>query len=395
MNDDLVDRLISWSRGVPQGPFNLELNPTDHCNLRCCFCGTLEKKKHENWDYSDEMPQNRLLDLTHEGIQLGVRAWRISGGGEALVHAKTVLAMMEAIKHHQGHGDLTTNGTLFTDDAITQIVEYGWDSVEFSIDGADARTHDRLRGKMWTFRKAIKAIRRFQEVKHKRQALKPEIHWKSILMTANYQSVPQMVKLASALGCTKFILEPIAPCTPDGPKLKLSGKQLLEFQRYLEEAILQAEQTGLKTNLADLRDVELIAKDDLDTRLIEQERAVDHNLLPVVCFQPWYNMVIRPNGDVSPCCVFFSRGREAAQADLETVWQGPYFSRLRLAILTGKLPPECSTCHIEHIAKNRQMREEILSRLTPDEQQTLYQGWLEHTRRTVESYHEVNHGPQR
>ncbi|MBN2054337.1 radical SAM protein [bacterium] len=381
--DDVVARLISWSRGEPRGPFNVELNPTDLCNLRCCFCGTLEKKKAENWDYSDEMSKERQLDLTREGITLGVRAWRISGGGEAMVHAGTVLDMMTLIKQSGGWGDLTTNGTLFKGDAIERIVDLGWNSVEFSIDGADARTHDKLRGRWRTFRKAIQAMERFQAVKQARGAALPEIHWKSILMAPNYRQVPDMVRLAASLGCAKFILEPIAPCTPDGPALKLSRGQTMDFQAFLEHAIAIADDAGLRHNLADLREVDLIAKDDLDTRLVEQERAVDHNLLPVVCFQPWYNMVVRPNGDVSPCCVFFSRGREAAGSGLHEVWHGEYFSGLRYRILIGELPPECATCHIEHIHKNRAMREEILNRLSENEREVVYERWIESARRAT------------
>lgn len=375
---EITRRIISWASGKPEGPFNIELNPTDRCNLRCVFCGTIEKKKSENWDYSIEMGRERLLQIVREGIELGAKAWRISGGGEAMVFSETTIQIMQLIKENGGHGDLTTNGTLFTDKAIEEIAALRWDSVEFSLDAASPRIHNKLRQGKKAFEKAIDAINKFQEYKKFLGSSKPEIHFKSILLSENFKEVPEMVLLAEKLGCTKFILEPIAVCTEEGERLRLSERQSRKFQKILKKFLPALDRLKIQTNLRDfLEEDEFVRKIDVREKLLEEEARTDV-LLPVVCFQPWYNMVIRPEGNVSPCCVFYSSGRELSKMSLREVWFGDYFTEIRRRILTNDLPDVCATCHIEHISKNRTIKEDILNNLDEENKGLFHKQWLYH-----------------
>ena len=60
---EIAERLLDWQRGVPRGPYTLELYPTLRCNLDCAFCDTTYRKKRA----ADELSHERYLELAPEG----------------------------------------------------------------------------------------------------------------------------------------------------------------------------------------------------------------------------------------------------------------------------------------------------------------------------------------
>lgn len=201
-------------------PFVVELDPTSACNLACpdCISGELLNK--------DEISSDRLLGLTNEMIDAGVKAVILIGGGEPMMHP----AIEEVIRRF-GTADvkigITTNG-LYLKKYLDVTAEHSsW--VRVSMDAGTDQTFNRIRpsrtGKSM-FSSAIKNMEAFARAKRgklgysfmifnqgsygfkgipiKGGALDDLMHIKT-----NVHEIYQAAKLARDIGCDYFEVKPM------------------------------------------------------------------------------------------------------------------------------------------------------------------------------------------
>jgi len=126
---------VDWETSS-KSPLVVELDPTSMCNLACpdCISGSLLNK--------EEIPSERLLNLTNEMIDAGVKAVILIGGGEPMMHP----AIGEVI-NQLGKADvrigITTNG-LYLKKYLNVTAEYSsW--VRVSMDAGTDATFNRIR----------------------------------------------------------------------------------------------------------------------------------------------------------------------------------------------------------------------------------------------------------
>ena len=144
MEKEIAKKIFHWSKGKRTGPFKLQLNPTNKCNLKCRFCwlrdfdsGTLN---------FDEISHKKYMKIIEEADDLGVREIEITGGGEPMMR-KDMIKIIESIKKHGMKGRLITNGTLLNETIIEKLIAISWDEIVISLDAPDMRINDYLRGK--------------------------------------------------------------------------------------------------------------------------------------------------------------------------------------------------------------------------------------------------------
>jgi len=77
-------------------------------------------------------------------------AWvRISGGGEPLLHPQAV-ELIEYAKKAGARVGLITNGSRFTEESSSRMLQANVDMIEFSVDAADPDDYTRVRkGLKW------------------------------------------------------------------------------------------------------------------------------------------------------------------------------------------------------------------------------------------------------
>ena len=183
MENEKIKRLKKWANGEKAPPFTLDINPTDKCNLKCLSCW---QRGFKNVDSSYELSDEKLIGIVKEAIELGVMEFEITGGGEPLIRKGLVLQIMGLVKGSDRMGNITTNGTLFSDEGIRKIVTMGWDRITFSIDGPDAETSDFLRGK-GSFDMIMKSISLFNTYKKSCSSKDPIIKFNTVLSNKNYE----------------------------------------------------------------------------------------------------------------------------------------------------------------------------------------------------------------
>jgi MoaA/NifB/PqqE/SkfB family radical SAM enzyme len=210
---------IDW-KSSSSAPFVVELDPTSMCNLACpdCISGSLLNQ--------NEIPTERLLSLTNEMIDAGVRAVILIGGGEPMMHP----AIGDVIKRLGMAGiklGITTNG-LFLKKYLDITSEYSsW--VRVSMDAGTDETFNRIRpsrtGKS-LFKNIVKNMELFAQ--HKQGKLgysfmifnEGQFGFKNIPIVGsqmdkvrhlktNVNEIFEAARLAREIGCDYFELKPM------------------------------------------------------------------------------------------------------------------------------------------------------------------------------------------
>lgn len=365
-----IIRLAKWARGEPQPPVRIDLEPTLACNLKCKFCWQRSKERLEQCNYSNPLSENRILELIDEAAKLGVKEWQIAGGWEPMVKPEFAMKIMRCIKKNKMYGCITTNGTLFKEEYIEELVKIGWDQILFSLEGPNAEIHDSLTGVKGSFDKSVEAMKLFKKYKQIHRRKKPIYSFHTVLTNANYTNLKEMVQWGHELGCEGVMFEPLNSWSKDGEKLKLSDKQKEDMKNYIKEALVLSEKLNLPTNLSYLLETRLIDKGQMDKIIASDVKKTEKNrknkdyknkFLSAPCYEPWLNLEVRISGHVVPCrlCDSHQYASKLHNKSLEEIWYGPYFFRIRKQILDNKLPRYCKTCAAGVIVDMRKLRKEL------------------------------------
>jgi MoaA/NifB/PqqE/SkfB family radical SAM enzyme len=297
--DEKIKRLLQWSIGKKTAPYMLEIWPTFKCNLNCIFCAHNLERNKENQDYSKKIKLNRWLEILDEAHKMDVKLIRLAGGGEPM-NVDDISLFTTKVKSYGMKGTMTTNGTLFDENLIKDLVKSEWDEIEFSVDGPNAEIHDYFRGK--SFDKIIDTLKLFNHYKKKFGKDKPEIYFNTVFNKLNFDKIGQMLELASSVDCKKILLLNLNIDTPESEKLKLNETQIKNFDENI--SLLEAKAKKLNVYLC-LNLVNYLKDEKKKEDFILPNISKNFKFLEVPCFEPWYSMQIRHDGLISPCYAGF------------------------------------------------------------------------------------------
>ncbi|MFC1514808.1 radical SAM/SPASM domain-containing protein [Candidatus Omnitrophota bacterium] len=131
---------------------------TNQCNLSCLMCPASKRMKRPKGFMNGELFR-AIIDTNPDLEFVFLFQW-----GEPFLHPK----IFELTKYVSAKGIrtmITTNGTIFSDEIIEQILDCGLERLTFSIDGV-ASTYTRIRGFDYDKLKAnISKLREFRDFK--------------------------------------------------------------------------------------------------------------------------------------------------------------------------------------------------------------------------------------
>ena len=137
----------------------IDLNFNNACNLRCKYCFTNSPKGDHVKDYLDP---KIIANLADQADELGYFEFDLQGG-ELLLRADKLFEVLEAIKPERFYLYLTTNGYYLDEKMAKKLAEYKVSRVSVSIDSMDEKTHDDIRGKKESWRRAIEGLKHVQK----------------------------------------------------------------------------------------------------------------------------------------------------------------------------------------------------------------------------------------
>lgn len=340
------------------GPFHVELQPSDRCNLRCFFCSTKSFRR------DDELALDLLRSLVDQMVELGTRSVGLAGGGEPLAHPDAPRLFQLLREAGIPVSNLTTNGT-FLHGGIAEAVLDGCDELVVSLNAADGESYAGMMGSNApTFRRVLGNLEGLLAERRRRRAITPRVLVQFLVYKGNYRSIPRMFELARAAGVDGVLfnglsfLPPELRMTPEetGAMMGLFEEVLRqdEYRTVLSVHSFEQDLSGALSRIdgrlgarraakSPLRRLgELVARPDATwakkwrhhwrmkrrLRILEElGRRDDH------CLMPWYTATVRADGSVPVCCVLQTTSLgNVLDRPLREIWYGERFERARSQI---------------------------------------------------------------
>jgi MoaA/NifB/PqqE/SkfB family radical SAM enzyme len=353
----------------PQPPYKLILTPTDRCNLNCIFCPNFIARKKQRFKAENELSDEEWFDIIDQGVKLGVRQWCILGGGEPLLRRELILPALEKIKKGYKVLDLEiiTNGTLFTEEIIKGIVKVCEEKVDMGHELAAIQITISLHGTENVYKEitgfnfsknVIENVRRIISLK-KRIGLKhPIIQLNIVINKKNLNQVEDLILLLSKIGVDqialhalhtyeeiKDIIREILPTSEEYksvlttvnklvPKIQNSRIDTISLTSYLQQ---------LDRTFKDKMD------EEMKNNLKRDGKYEKYEFFNYMCYEPWYDMLINPDGVVGRCAAFVTRKEpiNVKNESIEEIWFGEFLTNVRENVKRG-LPMEgCTPCALQ------------------------------------------------
>ena len=266
---------------VGRFPVNLDIEPTEACNLKCVMCPTGFNGAADTRMIDMDLTR-RLID---EAAAHGTYSVKFTFRGEPALHR----GLVEMVRYAKAKGipevQFTTNGIPYTDTKIRDLVDAGLDRIIFSIDGADKETVERLRLGV-DYDRLVANIRAFHRVRAERGGVKPFIRVQMVRTLGNYDQV----------------------------------------ERFIEQ---------WKPWVDDIRINDVTDRGQGDDLAVGDQRPVARRRCP----QPWQRMVVSSDGQVVPCCLDWTKQwvvGDARQQSLAEIWQGERMEAMRQVQRLGR-----------------------------------------------------------
>jgi len=137
---------------IMKTPRSMDLEITTRCNLRCSYCSHFESPS----DVPADLPLDEWLRFLEELNRCSCLEVTLQGG-EPLTR-EDFLLLVDGIVKNRMRFSILTNGTLVTDELAAYLARTRrCTSVQVSLDGASADTHESARGK-GTFEGALRGL---------------------------------------------------------------------------------------------------------------------------------------------------------------------------------------------------------------------------------------------
>ncbi len=174
---------------------------TEGCNLACRHCWLAPKFDPDGSRYP-VLPVELFASILAEALPLGLTGVKLTGG-EPLLHPR-FLELLEIVQQHDLELTIESNGQLCSAEFVAAIARSNKRFVSISMDGADAGTHDAVRGVKGSFDLALEAVRQLAAAETPPQIIMS-------LMRHNAGQIEAMVRLAEDAGASSLKLNVILP----------------------------------------------------------------------------------------------------------------------------------------------------------------------------------------
>ncbi len=156
---------------LPEFPFLVDIELTNHCNLKCVFCGQMVMSRKKGFIHEDIF--KKVVDECGK-YSAPIRLIRF---GEPFLHSK-IIDFCKYIKSKKLPLHITNNGLIVKESELEAIVDLEVDSIIFSFQGATKEEYEFMRDNN-QYNKLKRNILRLVEIRGKRE--KPFIHISSTM----------------------------------------------------------------------------------------------------------------------------------------------------------------------------------------------------------------------
>jgi MoaA/NifB/PqqE/SkfB family radical SAM enzyme len=293
-----------WRRRPLVGPALGTLLITYRCDLRCRVCDLPQRAAVRRRAGDRELGTEELRAVLRDFKAIGTAGIGITGG-EPMLRDDVCELLAEATRLGL-HAHLNTDGFRVAERARA-LLATGLKSVNVSLDGATASTHDAARGRSGAFAGAVGALGALRAARGRRRV--PRLTAVTVLTSKNVAEAPRVVEAALAAGADRVGVIPVH-----------------DFGQG-ETAPAAAE---VAEGLAALK--ALHARGVIDNSLAYLDllpRAFRGEPSPLRCYAPWSSVVVDAYGDVYPCFPLMERKQPIGRLPLAPLWRSAAYARER------------------------------------------------------------------
>ncbi|MGE5343149.1 MAG: SynChlorMet cassette radical SAM/SPASM protein ScmF [Candidatus Omnitrophota bacterium] len=308
---------------------------TEGCNLACRHCWLSPKLQTQNNNLAS-LPVEIFRSIVDQAIPLGLKSVKLTGG-EPLMHP-AIYEILEIISDLRLGLIIETNGVLCTKNLAAKIASLKTPFVSISLDGANAETHEWVRGIPGCFDSALNGIRNLVEA-----GIKPQIIF--TLMQYNRTQIESVVQLAENLDAHSVKFNIVQP-TGRGENLTLTGEtlqveELIEINRWISEIL------SPKTKIKLYFDIPAAFRSLSKMFGLNGDGCASCAILNILGVLSDGSYALCGVGTHTPELVF---GHAGAQR-LQDVWnENPVIVELRNGI-PSKFEGICSRCHMKRVCR--------------------------------------------
>lgn len=274
-------------RTEPDLPFPIlsaKIKLTWRCNLRCSMCNSWRGRKTPG-EAPRELPTPAVKNLLTVLRQRGCRKVHFSGGEVCMLQS-----LPDTIAFARNLGlqvNLTTNGTLIDKPIAQMLIEHRVHNVTISIDAADPKQHDKLRGVKGAWKEAWRGIGRIRE-RRERKGRGPHLSVNTVVSRDNIQDLAALYDLLKERHVDHWNLLPLdtehAAQRPSEEEWRMLAEQWDQWRPMLRRTPI---------DWSSPRSAERAGKGKYAGVFYGEK----------ICFAPWFSLFVDPYGFAYPCCM--------------------------------------------------------------------------------------------
>lgn len=212
--------------------WNLYFYLTEGCNLKCRHCWIAPKYQAPTKPVP-AIDLGLFNDILDQAKPLGLTTVKLTGG-EPLLHPQ-IFELLEIVKAKDLRLIMETNGVLCTPELAARIMETSDNPfISVSVDGADAETHEWVRGVKGSFEGALEGIRNLVSVGFRPQVIMS-------VMRRNRDQLEPLVRMAEGLGAGSVKFNLVQPTARGDAMHKadetLSIEELIELGTWVDQTL--------------------------------------------------------------------------------------------------------------------------------------------------------------
>lgn len=296
-------------------PLRATMQTTDYCNLNCIMCQIHSQREKHSLKQMDVSNFDKIVEKIFPTL-IEAHPTNI---GEPLI-SPWFGHLCEKCNEYGVLLDITSNGTLLTEEKIAEILPCLLD-IKISFDGMKAETFERIR-KGAKQEIVIRNIKNFIKMRNDRSSM-ATITLQMTLFNFNYREFPDVIRFAHEIGVDRVKAYPVFSYSKDIDNLSIFN-DFDAFHDVREECLELAEKLNLKIGIAE-------PCSDTPTE-------AEKNLIHQKCRLPWAECFIDYNGAVYPCHTHnhIALGNIFTQTASD-VWNSQYTISLREKLISNNL----------------------------------------------------------
>lgn len=278
----------TWRTAKGYKPLSINMYCTYRCNLRCRHCGFgLDVAPRAL--YKNELTTEECFEFFEDAGKLGTVKLHFTGG-EPLLRSD-IIELVRHAKKHIPFVNLTTNGTLMTEDLAEELVK-SLDAIKFSIDGNET-TNDMARGVKGAWKKTMNGLKNINDAKKKFNP-RMMVGINCLVNATNYRMLGELIDNLHEAGNPDLVqFSPVFAYKEikDDKEVKLFlNKDDSKFfiESVIPEVKKKAEDYGFSIQFAN-------AWEYTDVEGLLDKYRIDY------CYLPWSWLIISPHGNIFPC----------------------------------------------------------------------------------------------